>query len=195
MTFTPRVHLLAVVTAGALLVPAGVAALRNVDFALNGVDALRLAGVDLSNVRSYSDISVGDGLRLVQAVSARELPLELRLDVEGTNPAENSVTARMVEMDWTLLLEGRETVTGGIEREVVLPPGQPTAIPLTVSVNLIEFFEGNARDLFELALSLAGQGGESKEVALRILPTVSTPLGPIRYPNPVTIVNREIGGP
>ena len=61
--------------------------------------------------------------------------------------------------------------------------------------NLIEFFEGNARDLFELALSLAGQGGESKEVALRILPTVSTPLGPIRYPNPVTIVNREIGGP
>jgi hypothetical protein len=42
-----------------------------------------------------------------------------------------------------------------------------------------------------LALSIAGQGSESKEVALRATPVVDTPLDPIRYPRPITILSRE----
>jgi hypothetical protein len=64
---------------------------------------------------------------------------------------------------------------------------------MTISLNLIEFFDGSAQDLVELALSLAGQGGASKEISLQATPTVSTPLGPIRYPGPITIVSREVG--
>jgi hypothetical protein len=66
-------------------------------------------------------------------------------------------------------------------------------VPLDVSLNLVEFFQGSARDLVELALSLSGQGGAPKEVALRATPVVDTPLGPMRYPRPITIVSREVG--
>jgi hypothetical protein len=58
----------------------------------------------------------------------------------------------------------------------------------------VDFFEGSAQDLVNLALSLTGQGGEPTEVSLRATPTVDTALGPIRYPRPITIVSREIGG-
>jgi hypothetical protein len=97
-------------------------------------------------------------------------------------------------MDWTLLLQERETLSGVFENEVLLAPGQPTDIPITISLNLVEFFEGGAQDLLELALSIAGQGGAPKDVALRAIPMVDTPLGPIRYPQPITILNREVGG-
>ena len=169
-------------------------ALRQVDFGLEGVSGVRLAGVDLAHVSSFRDLSFADGAALVRAVSNGRLPMDLRLELTGENPADNPTEARMVRMDWTLMLEGRETVSGVFTDEVVMPPGTRRPIPLDVSLDLVEFFEGSAEDLVELALAFAGQGGESKEVAVRAMPTVDTALGPIRYPGPITIVKTRLGG-
>jgi hypothetical protein len=165
-----------------------IAALRDVSFALDRISDLRMAGVDLGGVRSFDDLSVADAGRIVLAVSRDQLPMEFRLHVLAENPADNTVDARLVRMDWTLLLEDRETLSGTVDREVLLPPGQPTDIPLMISLDLLEFFEGDAQDLVDLALSLAGLGGAPKEVALRATPTIQTPLGPMRYPRPITIL-------
>ena len=96
-------------------------------------------------------------------------------------------------MDWTLLVEGRETLSGVFDDEVVLPPGEPRDIPFPVTLNLVEFFDGSARDLFDVALSLAGAGGEPAELAIRASPVVQTVLGPIRYPRPITLVRGRVG--
>jgi hypothetical protein len=170
-----------------------IAALRDVDFVVDRVSNLRLAGVDLSAVRSYADLSLADAGRLTLAVQQRSLPMDFRLHLTATNPADNSVDARLVRMDWTLLLQQRETVSGTFAEETLLPRGQPTDVPIQISLNLIEFFLGSARDLVDLALSLAGLGGAPTEVTLRATPTVDTAIGPIRYPQPITIVSREVG--
>ena len=170
-----------------------IAALRNVDFALDRVAQVRLAGIDLDRVRSYSDLSVTDVARLTLALSQDELPLDFNLLVEGRNPEENGTDARLVRFDWTLLLEDRETISGVFEDEVVFAPGAPTTFPVRISLDLLEFFEGSARDLGELALNLAGEGGAPKNVALRAVPTIRTALGPIRYPGEITIVSTEVG--
>ncbi len=170
-----------------------ITALQRVDFSLEGVSGVRLAGVELDRVRSFSDLSLTDGARLASAVANRELPLSMNVLVLAENPADNFTDARMVRMDWTLLLEERETVSGRITEELVLPRGQPTGFPVLVELNLVEFFEGNARDLFELALSLTGQGGAPKEVALTALPTIETALGPITYDRPIRIVGGTVG--
>ena len=162
-------------------------ALQNVDFDLRGVSDVRLAGVDFTRVRSFSDLSFSDAAALASAVASQDLPLDLQLDVVAMNPADNYADARLVEMAWTLFLEDRETVSGILDREMVLPRGTPTAVPVRVGLNLVEFYEGNARDLFELASSLAGVGGEPKEVMVEVLPTVQTSLGPIRYPEPLRL--------
>lgn len=169
------------------------AALQDVAFSLDGVSNVRLAGVDLDRVRSYEDLGFQDLARLVSAVSQKELPLDLTLHVGAENPRDNDTDARLTRMDWTLLLENRETLSGILEDEVLLRPGVPQDIPVSVSLNLVDFFEGSAQDLFELGLSLAGQEGSPKEVALRLAPTINTPVGPMTYPQPITI-RRTVGG-
>jgi hypothetical protein len=170
-----------------------ITALRSVDFSIDRVSNVRLAGVDLSGVSSYRDLGITDIGRLTLAVSQGELPMDFRVHLTAQNPADNTADARLVRMDWTLLLQGRETISGVFADETLLRRGQPTDVPITMSVDLVDFFEGSAQDLVELALSLSGRGGSPREVTLRATPSVDTALGPIRYPQPITIVSREIG--
>lgn len=169
------------------------AALRNVDFALDRVSSPRLAGVDLSQAGSYGDLAFADVARLALAVTQRNLPMDFLLHLRAENPQENATEARLLRMDWTLFLQDRETLRGLFEEEVLLLPGQPRDVPIRISVNLMDFFEGGVQDMVELALAIGGRGGAPKEVALRASPVVETPLGPIRYPTPITIVSREVG--
>lgn len=168
-------------------------ALRNVEFSLDRVSNVRLAGIDLSGMHSVDDLRLSDAGRLALAVSQKDVPLELQVHLLAENPAENTSDARLVRMDWTLLLQGRETLSGVFAENMVLPVGQPTEVPIAVRLNLVDFFEENAQDLLELALSLSGRGGAPKNLALRASPVIDTPLGPMRYPEPITIVSREVG--
>jgi hypothetical protein len=171
-----------------------IAALRDVDFSVDRLSDVRLAGVDLGRVRSYSQLSVTEAARLASAVSQRTLPMDFTVHLSALNPEDNSVDARLVRMDWTLLLQDRETLSGTFADETVLPRGRPTDVPIDVSLDLLDFFQGSAQDLFDLALSIADPNAPPTEVALRATPTVDTALGPIRYPRPITIVSRDVGG-
>lgn len=168
------------------------AALRQVDFSLDRISGLSLAGVDLSRIQRYEDLGLLDAARIAAAFTAGELPLGLTLHVRADNPEGNG-QARMTALDWTLLLQDKETVSGGILQAVLIPAAGTADIPLTVSLDLLEFFQGSGRDLVNLALSLAGGDAAPSTVSLRATPTIETPLGPIRYPQPITIVSRTVG--
>jgi hypothetical protein len=168
------------------------AALSQVQFDLDRVASVTLAGVELDQVRSYEDLSALDVARVGVAIAQRRLPLEATLHVGAQNPDGNPV-ARLLALDWTLFLRDRETISGDIDRQIDLPSGVRTDIPVRVRLDLLEFFEGSAGDLIDLALSLSGVEGEPVEVRLEALPTVETALGPIRYPRPL-ILGGGIGG-
>lgn len=191
-----RVALLGVLTLLSILPSCAtlqqMAALRDVGFSLDGVTGLSLAGVDLTRVRSYEDLGFLDVARITAALTARTLPLDLTLHVRADNPQGNG-QARMAALDWTLFLQDRETVSGGIPQPVAIPDGGSTDVPLAVSLDLLDFFEGSGRDLVNLVLGLAGAEAPSTSVRLRATPTIETPLGPIRYPRPITIASRTVG--
>jgi hypothetical protein len=170
-----------------------ISALRSVAFRLDHVAELRIAGIDVSRVQKSSELSLVDAARVATAVARQELPLSFRLHVVARNPESNAVTARLVRMRWTLFLEDTETISGQLEREYALLPGQATDIPIDVSLDLLDFYERSGQDLIELALNLAGAGGEPKRVAIRAVPTIDTPLGAISYPRPITIVAGSVG--
>jgi hypothetical protein len=165
--------------------------LRKVDFQLDRVSDARLAGVSLDDVRSYNDIGATDMLRLSAAIADGEMPLQFTVHVGARNPAENNQNARLTQMDWRLFLNDRETIAGRFDREVVIPPGEPTDIPLNMELDLVEFFDGNLREIVNLALAIGGEG-EPTNVKLRARPTVQTSIGPIRYPNEILIVNEDV---
>lgn len=170
-----------------------VANLRNVDFEIDGVTSAVLAGINLERVRSFEDLAPADYLRITSAVSRGDLPLEFVLHLGATNPASNQVAARLIELDWTLLLNDKETISGVLDQAITLTPGETRDIPIEISLDLYDFFESNARDLIELALSVTGRGGSPQEIKLRAVPVIDTIVGPIRYPEPITIISREVG--
>lgn len=168
-----------------------IANLRNVDFEIDNVTGTNLAGVNVQDVRSYEDLRGGEVARIAAALAGGELPLTFTLHVGAENPAENTVNARLVQLDWTLLLDNTETISGIFNDDRVIAPGTSVDIPLTMELDLVQFFGRNVQNLVELAAAVAGQG--TKEIALRARPTVSTPIGPITYPSEITIVRRRVG--
>ena len=181
------------------LVPLGcntlqqVANLRLVKFALDNASNVRLAGVQMDNVRSYSDLGPLDIARIGAAVLQREAPLEMTLNIGAENPADNPAGARVVAFDWTLMLDDKETVSGAFNQEVVIGAGQRATIPLAIRLDLFEFFGNNTRQIIDLVGAIAGQEGVSTRVKVVAQPSINTPLGPIRYPQPITIVSRTMG--
>jgi hypothetical protein len=166
--------------------------LRNVQFRIDRATNARLAGVDLSGLQSYRDLSGVDVARLGASLAQGDLPLSFTLHVEAENPAENSVNARLTEMDWTLLLDEKETISGVSDREVVLPPGTPKDVPVDIELDLVEFFDENLRGLVDLAAAVGGEGPPTN-VQLQVQPTVRTPLGPMKYPSSITVVSKDVG--
>ncbi len=171
-----------------------IANLRNVDFSLGAVSNLTLAGVNLDGVRSVGDVRAGELVKLTAAFLRKELPLSFTVDLKALNPEDNQVAARLTRMDWTLLLDDKETISGALEEEHVLNPGEPVRIPIAISLELTDHFDQPIRDLIDIASSIRGDGGQSRNVKLVATPIINTLIGPIRYPQPIEIVNETIGG-
>lgn len=163
------------------------AALRTVTFAFAGVSDVRLAGIRMGAGSSYSSLGLADLTRLGTAVVAKEMPLEFVAHVSASNPAANKVTARMVDLGWKLFIEDRQALAGRLGGAVAIEPGRTADVPLTVRFELLQLGSGGARDLFDLALAIAGYGTVQKDLRLELVPTIETSLGPIQYPAPVVI--------
>ena len=163
------------------------AALRSVAFAFDRVSDLRLAGVSLTSGMRFADLSLGDAARVTAAVVSRSVPLELVAHVGATNPAENRVAARMLSMDWSLFVEDRQALTGRVGDPVAISPGQTADVPVRVQLDLMALGSGGARDLFDLAMGIAGQGSAARELRMELVPTIETSLGPMRYPAPIVV--------
>ncbi|MDT8368998.1 MAG: hypothetical protein RQ745_07305 [Longimicrobiales bacterium] len=133
--------------------------------------------------------------RIVGAVERNELPLEMELQLRAENPASNDVDARLTRMEWALFIEDREAFDGLVEEEYLLEPGVPQRVPVLMSLDLVNFVEGSAQDLVRLALALAGQPVEPMAITLQARPTINTPLGAMRYREPISITLSEGNAP
>jgi len=157
--------------------------LSKVRFSLDRVSAVRLAGIDLMKIDSLEELNMFQMARATMALSRENLPLNLTLHLKSENPLANQVAARLTRMDWTLVLDGRDTISGSMEKNIRLAAGKTADIPLNLSLNMFEFFnEKSAMDMLELALAFAGEDGAIPAgVALKVRPTSDTICGPISY--------------
>lgn len=163
-----------------------IANLRNVDFDLDRVGNGLVAGVDLDRLMQTQRVGIADGARITTAALRGEVPLEFTLFVGADNPDGNPV-AQLIEMDWTLFLDGTETVSGVYNDVTALTPGQRTLLPVNIELDLVRFFGNNAGDLLDLIGDLAGDGSQPTILRLEAQPTIRTSIGPIRYPGTISV--------
>jgi hypothetical protein len=162
-------------------------ALRQVAFRFDRVAGVEIAGVPVGPDADYSSIGLSNVARLASAIADGRMPLEFTAHVAATNPADNTVAASLVNLAWTLFVEDRRTVSGLVAQPFSIAPGQTADVPVLVELDLMQFWEGGARDLFDLAVGIAGGGGTAKELRLELVPTIDTSLGPMRYPTPIVV--------
>ncbi|WP_018293493.1 hypothetical protein [Mariprofundus ferrooxydans] len=163
--------------------------LSQVKFKLDRISAVRVSGIDLMHIDSPDQLNVYQLARATLAVSRNNLPLDLTLHLKSENPLANRIATTLSRMDWTLILDGRETISGTLEEDISLPAGQVLDIPLHLKLNMLEFFDTkNAMELLDMALAFAGENGRIPQgVALKIRPVINTPFGPMYYGKPLLI--------
>ncbi len=189
----PRLLLLAILSIVAIGGIAGCAglreaiALRQVDFRYDRISDPAIAGLPLTRVMRYEDLSIVDVGRLALAIASKDVPLDITVHLEGQNPASNNTTARMMRLDWAYFVDDRSVMSGQMAGEYVFPPGEVRDVPIDVRFNLVDLFGNDGRVLFDTAVVLSGQRTTTKRVVLRLTPTIETSLGPIRYPVPITL--------
>lgn len=174
------------------------AQLQRLKFKLGSVEGFSLGGIPLSNKTSLNDFSVQDGLRLAQLFGSKKLPVEFILNVVAINPNDGTAgkvksNATLTGLSARLLIDGQPTVFGEIDSPVEIPgSGQETSFPLRLTLDLYEFFGHQGLDkLLSLALAIGGRNGSSSRLALDIQPKVITSLGEIKYPERITIIDKE----
>jgi len=174
------------------------AQLQRLKFKLGQVEGFSLAGISISNKSSLNDFSVQDGLKLTQLFGSKKLPVEFILNVVAINPNDGSAggiktAATLSGLAARLLIDGQPTVYGDIDNPVEIPgTGEETIIPIRLSLDLYEFFGTQGLDrLLQLALAIGGKNGSSSRLALDVQPRVMTPFGEIKYPERLTIVDKE----
>lgn len=177
--------------------------MKRLEFKLGNVNNFRLAGINITNKKSVSDLSMSDAFKLTTAFTSKRLPAEFILNVDARNPntakaatgntsTSSNTTASITQFEWRLLIDDVPTITGNIASPVTVPgQGETTVIPLTVSIDLFEFFGKQGYDkLIDLATAIGGSGNSAR-LKLDAKPTVKIGSFPITYPGRLTIVNHE----
>jgi hypothetical protein len=171
--------------------------LSRLQFKLGEVNNFTMSGINISNKKSLNDFNPMEILNLTQAVASGKLPATFTLNVEAKNPNDGTggypkTNAILKEFPWRLEVDNVETISGNIGSAVTVPgTGEIQNIPLTMNIDLIEFFGNRGyNNLINLALALGGQQGSSSKLALFATPTVTSPIGDIKYPGEIKIVEQ-----
>ena len=103
-------------------------------YRLNFVDEARLGGQDILFVRQTADIAPAQQAQLQTALAAGNLPLRLKMRVYARNVSSTNVQLR--QLDYKLLLDGKEFATGTTGQNVQLEASAIETLPITVDLNV-----------------------------------------------------------
>lgn len=167
-----------------------VAMLSKCEFKLSSVDQLKLAGVNIQQIKKLTDLNLIDAAKITTAATmGSSLPLNFTLNVETKNP--NASAAGLTRLDWILLIDDIEMVNGTNTQRVTIPANGGTAIiPLTIGVDLKQVLKGKSADaMANFGLNLAGAGNKPTRITLKAKPTIMVGSQSIAYPGYLTIQN------
>lgn len=167
-------------------------------FKLGDVNNFQVNGINISEKTRLEEISPIDLLKLSSAFASGKLPVSFTLNVEAKNPNDGTggypkTDATLKTFPWRLEIDGKETIAGNIGNPVSVPgTGELTYIPITMSLDLVEFFKNQGYEsLINLVFSIGGKEGTASRLTLIATPTVSSPLGDIKYPGELKIVDQS----
>jgi hypothetical protein len=171
--------------------------LTRLQFKLGNVNNFSLMGINISDKSKLSDLGAMEVMQLSTALLSKNIPVSFILNVEAKNPnSGNGYGATDIyikRFPWKLIINNKETARGDIQTPFKVPGvGGFTTIPIRVEFNLLKFFQDNSlNDVANLVFAIGGKKGSSSNLKLIAEPVLGTPIGDIKYPQPITIINKS----
>jgi len=159
------------------------------EFRLNTIDNIKLAGVDVQNIKDFSDINFIDAAKISQALLTGNLPLSFRLNVEAKNP--NQKTAALNKLEWILFIDDIEMTSGTTNERIEIPANNGQSIlPLYMSFDLFDILKGETADaIMNFGLNLSGNGNRPTRIMVKARPTIIVGGTVLNYPGYITVTN------
>jgi hypothetical protein len=156
------------------------------DFRLESVDNVNLAGINIENASSITDLGVMDYAKISSVLASGSLPLTFNLNVQARNP--NNGKAAMNKLDWILFIDDIEMTRGILNDRVEILPNNITSFPVGMNFDLMKALSGESGNaLLNFAFNLSGSGERPTRVKLKAKPTIYVGGTPLEYPGYITI--------
>lgn len=161
-------------------------------FRMTTLQNARLAGVNVQNIKRFSDVKLLDVGILTAAYMSKNLPLDFTLNLEAKNP--NDQPAAMNRMQWIAFVDDVQISQGNLERRIAVPANGGTAkIPVQIHANLKEVLNNKTKDsMLNFGMNLAGKGNSPSRVGIKIKPSIMIGQKAVNYPGYIT-VKKEFG--
>ena len=157
------------------------------DFRLASAENITLGGVNVQKLKSFSDLTMIDGAKLLATVSSGSLPLNFTLNVQARNP--NKEKAALSKLDWIAYIDNTQIATGTTTKRVEIAPNNGTGIfPLQISTDLVKLLSGQSgKNIVNFGLNLVDAGNRPTRITLKAKPTVMVGSYAVQYPGYITI--------
>ena len=152
--------------------------LINCKFSLANINNITWAGINLSNIKSISDLQWSDLQKAYQAIKNRDFKIGCNVNVNAKN--ETNQPAKLCAYDYDLFLEGSSIAQGSSTTQTTIINPQSTAlIHVPLSMDLYSVFKnGDAKNVINLARNLLDYGnGTESNVKVKFTPYINTPNG------------------
>lgn len=164
-----------------------ISTLGKCEFRVTTLEDPEIAGVDISQIRSFTDLNFVDMGIISSSFLRGDLPLSFTLNVEVRNP--NPAMAALNGLEYLAFIDDVEVARGQLDRRIEIPAnGGITTIPLRLSTDLIDILKKDSRQaLVNFGLNLADAGNRPTRVSIKEKPTILVGAMEINYPGYFTV--------
>lgn len=150
----------------------------NCKFSLANINNITWAGINLSNIKSISDLQWSDLQKAYQAIKNKDFKIGCNVNVNAKNETEKP--AKLCAYDYDVLLEGSPIAQGSSATQTtIINPNSTALIHVPLSMDLYNIFKnGDAKNVINLARNLMDYGnGTESNVKVKFTPYVNTANG------------------
>ena len=186
------------IMAGALLIGCGVGrqvseakAFGDCKYDIASVDSVFLAGMDIRefrNIKSINDVNLAKYPGIAIALLRKNVPLDLRVNLDITNPTKKR--AAINQLEYKVLLSNNEIFNGFLSQLIEVMPGTgSTRVPIKLNANVYQLLNNDAtRDEFiNMIVALTGKSdAKPTKFTVKVKPTLDLAGKSVNYPGYIT---------
>ena len=160
--------------------------LKNCTFSVNGINQIKMMGIDLSKGMNKGNLSAVQLLSVTNSLLNKKLPVSFNVNLDVNNP--NGIAASLGKMDYIISLNNKEVISSTFTDGFSIPANSKGQVAIPITTDLFQLFSGETADaILNLAFKLAGAQSNPVNLGVKVKPYIKVNNTSLSYPDYITI--------